>query len=511
MINGITGFNRAGTSTNLLLAGIGNDIANVANATGYNLNLNDQNKIRFTVFLDRVFFQNYSERPKTSDGVTWNYQFVGRTMISKFIKSIKSQSRVYLGFCKFADPQTPLDTNSLPITFPNRVFYSDLYVANNLTWGIEWGRNGNTTAGSSLFTLSQPLQQDFIASNIKVGDPLVITSGDSTLVNTTYYVKNIKSNFMLEMTQPFPTSASNLHFWVGGNWFDVGADDNDSISGLSENSGNLVVSKLFSLFTYNGTSLRQVPDALGTSSQESMLVTKSGLFYFHGSDPLLTGIYKFDGNASTKVSRQVDPYFRGMNSSWYDDVAGWREGDELRWYIDTLSNNNYNISMNNGVATLNTTVNGWDISPIRDRITCSASFMFGNENKYYCGNDEGQVLKMSTGNTFNTDPISFTLESKVFYPGGTETINDFPRIQVVGRATKGVRVKYKLWDKPKEVDEEWWPLGQLDDDKTELTLPMNHKMASGIQLKFENMDTLENDTYIEKATIFYRTQMTRLI
>ena len=506
-INGIQGFNRAGTSTNLILAGIGNDIVNVVNGQGYNLNLTTDTKIRFTVFLDRVFFQNYYERPKTSDGTTWDYKYVGRCMTSKYIKAIKSQARVYLGFCKFTAPQIPVDTSGNPLIFPNRIFYSDLYVGNNLTWGLEWGTNGKTTAGSPFFDIANPLVQDFVASNIKVGDPLVITSVSSK----TYYVKSIVSNFRLEMTENFESTASSLSYWVGGNWFDVGSDDNDSITGLSENSGNLVASKLFSLFTYNGTSLRQVPDALGTSSQESFLVTKSGLFYFHGGDPLLTGVYKFDGNQSTKVSRQIDPFIRGMDSAWYDKVCAWREGDELRWYVDRLTNNVFDIDMFNAVATLNTTVNGWDVSPIKDTLTCSTSFMFGNENKYYCGNTENQVLKMSTGDSFNGDPIAFTLESKVFYPGGTETICDFPRIQVIGRSTKGIRVKYKLWNMPKSVDEEWYPLGQLDDDKTELALPQSHKMSSGLQIKFEGMDILENDTYVEKLTVFYRPQLTRLL
>ena len=503
-LTGLRGFNKAGTSTNLLLAGYGNDVINIGTGLGYGLNLNSENKVEMDVFLDRLFIQNYDTRPKTFDGTTWTNDYVGRCLTSKFIKSSKSQVRIYLGYCKFTAPQVPLDTSGNEITFPSRVFYSDLFVGNNLTWGMEWGRNGRTTQGSPFFNIDQPLVQDFVASNIKVGDPLIVTSGDSTLVTKTYYVKNVISPYRLEMTENFPVTASSLHYWVGSNWFDVGPDDNDSVTGFGEYSSNFLVYKLYSLYSYNRTSLRPIPDALGTSSNRSILVTKSGVYYFHGSDPKISGIYRYDGSETSRVSRAIDPYIRGMSSANYTEVVGWREGEELRWYLGNLTNSNYDIDMDKAVATINTGISAWDVSPIADEITCATEFQFGNEQQYYTGNSEGQVLKMGTGNNFNGDPIRYRLETKVYYPEGIERILEMDGIQVVGRQTKGLRIYYKLWDNPNGRDDEWLGIGELNNDLTELLVNYDHKFASGIQFAFEGFDILENDLFVEKFNILYK-------
>lgn len=507
-ITGIKGFNRVGTSINILLASYGNDVVNVATGLGYGLNLNGNN-VEMDVFLDRAFIQDFDTVPKTFNGTVWDKTYVGRCMRAKFIKSIRAHARVYLGYCKFSGT-APLDKDGNEITFPTRIFFSDLFIANNLTWGMEWGRNGKVEIGSPFFNLDQPVAQDFVGSNIKVGDPLVITNGNAALTNKTFFVKNIISPLRLEMTENFPATATGQHYWVGSNWQDVGGDDNDSLSGFGENSSQLLVFKLYSMFTYSNNSLRQVPDALGTSSNRSIIEASDGTYYFHGSDPMLSGIYKYDGSGSSRASRAIDPYIRGLSISDYSSVVAWREGDELRFYLGDLESTNYRIDLDKAVATVNTSTNAWDVSPIKDKLTCATTWKFGNENNYYCGNDEGQVLKMGKGNTFNTDPIAYSLETKVYYPEGTEVLNEFRRVQVVGRATKGVRVKYKLWDMPTGVDDEWIALGELNNDKTELVLPNYHQFASGIQLKFEGMDTLENDLYIEKFTIFYTPQQTRL-
>ena len=64
---------------------------------------------------------------------------------------------------------------------------------------------------------------------------------------------------------------------------------------------------------------------------------------------------------------------------------------------------------------------------------------------------------------------------------------------------------------PKRSDTQWYPLGELSEDKTELVLPSAHKFGSGIQLRFEGMDTLENDLYVEKVTLLYIPMRTRIL
>ena len=115
------------------------------------------------------------------------------------------------------------------------------------------------------------------------------------------------------------------------------------------------------------------------------------------------------------------------------------------------------------------------------------------------------------GNSFNTAAISARLETKVYYPSGSEIINEFPYVQIISRNARGVRVKYKLWNNPVNVDSDYFSLGEVAGDKTEFVLPSKHMSASGIQFLFDEMGTTENDWYIEKVSLFYRPDRSRLL
>lgn len=499
-ILGLVGHNRSASNINKLLAAFGNDVVDMSTDTGYGLNLAG-NKVEFETFLDRVFMQDYDHIPVTYNGAinTWTQEYVARTMISRYIKKYKS--KMYLGNCKFPS-DGPLDKDNGAIVFPSRVFFSDLFVGNNLTWGIEWGRNGKSYLDTNIFEVANPIKQNFKTSGIKIGDPLFITNGDSKLTTKPYLVARVEPT-RLYLTENLPATDTDLHFWVGSNWFDVETDDNDEITGFGKNSTNFLISKLTSLWVYNGSQLRQVSDAVGTSSHRSIINKGGYTYYFHGSRPKISGVYRFDGVTSSKVSRAVDPYVRGMSTTNYTEVTAWQEGDELRWYIGDLDNTNYNIDMDKAVMSLNTITNAIDVSPVADEITCSTTYRTVNQEDTYCGTGDAQVLKMDTGNSHNTTPIRLRVETKVYYPAGTDMINDIERIQIIGRQTRGLKVGYKLWNDPYGVDDTYKGLGECSDDRSEFTIPDSHNQASGISFEFSEMGTLENDTFLEKIIIFY--------
>lgn len=520
-ILGLVGLNPS-SGTPRLLAAYGNDIVNVATGTGYSLNLNTSNDVEFEKFLDRVFFQNNSETPKTYRTSTnvWTQEYVGRTPISKYIKKFKS--RLFLGYCSFANPQPPLDVGSAALSFPSRVFFSDLFQGNILTWGIEWGRNGATTALSNFFNITTTggtLVQDFKGVNIKVGDPLFITNGNAQFTSDKpFLVTKVDSPYRVTLDREISLTTTGQHFWVGSNWFDVAPDDGDVITGFGENSDRLLIFKLMSLWFYTGSQLKQVKGALGTSYQRSVINDRYGnTYYFHGSDPKITGIYKYNGVSSIKISRAIDPWILGMATASYDNVVAWAEGNELRFFLGNLSANNYIEAINNVIATFNVDTNAWSIDPCQDTITASTIWRTGNEEDTYLGTSDNQVLQADDGNSHNGIAISALLETKIYYPAGSEIINEYPYIQIVSRNAKGMRLKYKLWGDPiggqryASFDKEWWSLGQIEDDMTEFPLDNQHNSSSGIQLRFDEMSTLEKDAYIEKISIFYRPNRSRLL
>jgi hypothetical protein len=80
----------------------------------------------------------------------------------------------------------------------------------------------------------------------------------------------------------------------------------------------------------------------------------------------------------------------------------------------------------------------------------------------------------------------------------------FTRLQVIARDARGVRVRYKLYNTPRDIDDQWLPLGEISGDKTEFTIPLNHNRAAGYQIRFEESGIREPTQYIEKTSMFYQ-------
>ena len=536
-IRGAIGFNPS-SGTARLFAAYGYEIINLATGTSYPALTDNANDVEFEKFLDRVFFQNNVSRPLTYNTSTnlWTNEHVGRAPRSKYIKKYKS--RLYLGYCQFTDPQIPTDTDGNELTFASRVFYSDLFSAGtrgvsgpDLTWGLEWGRNGLVQPRTGTFYLQTQglnyfLNQDFKVRNIKVGDPITMISTDTPdaygELLKTHLVTSIDSVYRLTLNTTFTTISNGalINYWVGSNWFDVSPDDGDVITGFGENSDSILIFKLYTLWLYtrleSSATLRQVPGAVGTSYNRSIINDRYGnTYYFHGSDPKVTGIYKYSRGSSIKISKAIDKDILGMSSDNYDNVVAWAEGNEIRFFLGDLSATNYIEAMTNAVATYNVDTDAWSVDPIADVITAMTTWRTGNEEDTYLGTSDDEVLKADDGNSFNTANIRSRLETKVYYPAGTEVVNQFPYIQVVARNAKGVRLKYRLWDIPTNsrysiVDSDYTSLGEIEGDLTEFILPTNHYTASGIQFFFDELSTVENDWYIEKISIFYKPERGRL-
>ncbi len=95
------------------------------------------------------------------------------------------------------------------------------------------------------------------------------------------------------------------------------------------------------------------------------------------------------------------------------------------------------------------------------------------------------------------------------YPAGSENVNVFTRVQIIARNARGIKVSYKLINSLKKNDKNWLPLGDIDADKTEFTVPTGHRRASGIAYRFSRISSNEPDLLIEKISTFYRPDGTK--
>lgn len=481
------------SGTEKLIAAYGNDFINVDTGAGFGINLTSTNDVNFSSFLDRLFFQNFNDTPKTFDGTSWTNLHVKKTPVAKYIKQFGT--RMYLGHVKI---------NST--TYASRVIYSDLPSIDGdgnqtIQWGIDYGTDGSVTANTNRFTSATA---GFKTYGIKVGDKLVIESGANA---GEYTVSKVVHDTRIDVLETFTTTQNSITFWVGSNWFDVRTNNSDVITWIEENNDRFLMFKNDSLHRYDGSSLRTIKGVPGTTSGRSVVNIGGATIYFHGSTRDKTGFYLYDGVTSRKISNKIQPFIEAISSANYASVVAWSEGNVYRAYVGTLTNKNssndaYNISQSNSIITYSVSDNTFSIDTSADAIKCAAYFRESAQTKTFLGDDGGQVFQANSGYSFNTVEIPFAAETKVIYPRGSEIMNVFTRLEIVARDASRVTVSYKLWDTPYEVDQEWRELGNLSRDLTEFNLPADRGRAKGIQLRFDEMSSKEPSPVIEKITLY---------
>ena len=488
-VSALQGYNRAVSAVNKLFGVYSNDIVDVDTGLGYQQNLTPDTAGEFETYIDYDFYVNGTDPIRSFNGTSWSVDGLrNRAPIAKYVKVYGV--RLYLGYITIGSS-----------VFPSRVWFTDNPTNNDAVWGLEYGTTLDQTTGSAVVVADGSY---FKKAGIKEGDPLFILTGSNT---GQYEVQSIDSNNQLTLTKTLDATVSNSTYIVGSNYFDVRTSDNDYIRGFGENSNRLLVFKLLSLHRYNGSSLIQVPGALGTSSHRS-IINAVNTYYFHGSEGTKTGVYMYNGTESTKVSTAIQPYIDGIASSIFPSVVGWREGDWVRFYVGDITNSQRNISVTKAVISYNEAINGWSVDPIEKVPKVAATFVESNAQKIFFGDDSAGVYQTPSGYSFDTAPIPFAFETGPQYPLGSEFLLKYTRIQIIARDARGVTVAYKLYNNPKDIDDQWTPIGEIKNDKTELIIPNNHARASGINLRFEETGIRENTPYIEKASIFYLTDNT---
>lgn len=519
-IDVVHGFNKSSSTNNKLLAVLGNDVVNVDTGLGFNLNLSNPSEVTISQFLDRAFLNQWHDTtdylPQVYDGTSWNTTNAYRMPMAKYQRPFKE--RLYLGYCRFYNPRHPYEgaSQTALAPFSSRVFYSDLPKdPNTLTWGLEWNWFLKAVQGQRVATFATQVPfVDYKLANIKVGDPLFITYGaDGTGIFQTT-VASIDSRYQLTVNDPFPSlSAGGVPFWVGGNWFDVGSNDNDFITALSDNDDKLLIFKQFSLWRYDTTSqtLRKVKGAVGTTSSKSVIDIDPYTIYFHASNnnTRKTGFYAYNGSRSFIISRAIQPYIDGLDLT-FDPVA-WREGSRYRAYVGTITNAARGISVSNAVLTIDLEGNQWSVDPIADLVTSQGKYTESSVEKTFIGTSGSEVMETPSGNNFDGSPIPWACEISPRYPSGSEIINNFTRMQVVSRGGRGLQVSYKLYGTPDDDDDQWTPLGDLEHNHQEFDIPIKHRRGKGMDVRFADSNGDANNFVVQKLTLFYIPESTRNI
>lgn len=442
-------------------------------------------------FLDMVFGVNGTDYNWSYDGTSGSiYTNVTDAPIAKYIK--KHLARLYLFNIKIAGT-----------AYSSRCWYSDLPKNNTITWGLETGNDLVQTASSATVTSAGSL---FKTRNIKIGDPLTITSGANT---GEYIVQSIDSETSITLTTTLSSTVTGA-FWVGGNYFDVETDDGDIGMGMTVASNELILYKKDSAHRYNvsGQELRQIKSMPGITSARGIVVGSDGYSYSYHP----TGIYRTLGTQGQGISNAIEDLIDGVATANQDNVVAWEEDKNfIVFHLGSVTTRD-GETISNCEVKFDETADSWTVQD-RDRtITCATNWLEGNVQNVYGGDDADAVFKLNYGNSFTAGstvtPIHFGLELKEVFPEGSEMLVDFNRLRAYVSNGPSIQIMFKLIYRPTSredfwvSDNMWKPLqGSQRGDRNEWYFPMGSR-ASGVKLKV--IESSANESFLlEKLILYY--------
>lgn len=463
----------------------------IGNGTSWSkapITLTNDTDAHFASFLDGVFMVNGNDNNYFYNGTNW-YSDSLNTADSPIGYYIREKSaRIYLFNIKIAGTD-----------YKSWVWKSDLPKNGQITWGLETGSDLVQTTASAVVTSTGSL---FVTRNIKVGDPILITSGTNA---GEYVVQSVDSETQLTLTTDMTNSATGSSFWVGGNYFPVSTDNGDIGMGIGEASNELLFFKRNSVDRYNdrGNELRRIKSAPGTTSPRSIVTSGDYCYWYHP-----TGIYRTTGASGQLISNGIYDVIEGVTTANQDNVVGWEEDKKIiNMYLGDVTLRDGEV-ITDCVASFNSDDNTWSFRTYGETITCAINWLTSNLQKIYAGSTGGKVLQLNTGTSFNETPIGFELVDKPRFPVGDDVAVNFHRIREYVDNGADISISYKLLYRPTSdlkvwvSDKDWKPLkGAQRGEKTEFDFPIGER-ACGYQLKF-NKSTAQESFLHEKYVLYY--------
>ena len=273
-------------------------------------------------------------------------------------------------------------------------------------------------------------------------------AGNSTYPSRIYY-----SSIPSSVTTPVILWDTDV---ATGQWIDVSPSDGEAITGLMRNRNAMLIFKpnhLYRLFSI--TSVDADPYfAVGTSSQESIIETKAGIFFHHAS-----GFYNYNIYGQVQeISRPILDIVRSIPVTAYENVAGWLEmdGDHLCWYVGTCTVNG--ITYQNLVLRYSIAAQVWThrTYPFKllNGLQRQPLYNDGTVQVVVVGSDQGKTYQFNTGKTDAGATIPYSLvHSWDRLDDLLTTRKTIMQGVFVHRGGSGTRVEYQIESDVKGMDE----------------------------------------------------------
>src|SRR3990167_5221019 len=188
---------------------------------------------------------------------------------------------------------------------------------------------------------------------------------------------------------------------------DISPGDGEDISGLKRYSLELDVFKPNYIYRFKTSGLD--PDPLiriGTRSQESIIEGKRGLYFHHDS-----GFYRYSGGYPEEISRPIQDIVKAITFANYDDIAAWKDDDNIYWSIGnvTVAEAKGSVTYTSAVVRYTESSEVWTIYSYPTTINFGSPFISGSSKSIIVGLNTGVVAEFNKGNADLRESIKYKI------------------------------------------------------------------------------------------------------
>lgn len=313
-----------------------------------------------------------------------------------------------------------------------------------------------------------------------------VTTGNALNAPTGKFIENYRSRMWIAGNTTYPDRLyySSVPSAVGtpiitwntdpttGLWIDISPSDGENITGLMRSRNALLVFKpnhLYRVYSIGQTD----PDpyfAVGTSSQESIVETKSGVYFHHS-----TGFYQYNTyGVIQEISRPIIDLVRAIPASSWPKVTAVLDpyGDRISWAVGDVTVKG--ITYKNLVLRYTISTQVWTMRSYPSQFVMGTRryplYTDGTNNFVLVGDTGGKVYQYDLGKDDAGVPIAYSLiHSWDIIDGTLSTRNTIMTGLFTHTGGTGTKVQYQIEDVTEGVDPEndWTKeAGQLKNQDT---------------------------------------------
>lgn len=266
---------------------------------------------------------------------------------------------------------------------------------------------------------------------------------------------------ILEYSGVADPDTKSISWTVDNGQIEIEQEDNGGdITALAKVPGYLLIFKSRSMKRFNGSST--FPEDMisqGAPCQEAVCQGKGYVGFLNNK-----GVWLTNGGMPERISKPIQDFIDAIPAANLTSVASWGDDEHMYWSIGnvTVKGTDYTKV----VLKFNLLTQTWDIYSYSDLFKIFTQYIDASGNRVIVGgNDDGQVLQIQSGNSDNTQPITWdfqTLDVEISSRGLQKEISRMITY------TENVRTGKMLYRANSSKDSDWKPVGTIGDDVSEI-------------------------------------------